>query len=88
VVRLIDDVHVELQPGAKEPLHDILMQPGQVLDLGFVPLRSDGAVTVRVIGYWAPDAHEPWWVATSETGSAKLSTRARVLPRENPLRFA
>jgi hypothetical protein len=68
VVRLIDDVYVELQPGAKEPLHDILMQPGHVLDLGLVPLRYDGAVTVRVIGYWAPDAHEPWWVATIDAG--------------------
>ena len=34
-------------------------------------LRSDGAVTVRVVGYWAPGAHEPWWVATSESGPAK-----------------
>lgn len=71
VVRLIDDVYVELEAGVKTALHDILMRPGEVLDLGFVPLRSDGAVTVRVVGYWAPDAHEPWWVATSETGSAK-----------------
>jgi len=71
VVRLMDDVFVELEPGLLRPLHDILMQPGQVLDLGWVPLRSDGAVTVRIVGYWAPGAHEPWWVATSETGSAK-----------------
>ncbi len=71
VVRLMDDVFVEIEPGEKRPLHDILMQPGQVLDLGRVPLRSDGAVTVRIIGYWAPGAHEPWWVATSETGPAK-----------------
>ena len=71
VVRLMSDVFVELEPGTKTALHDILLHPGQVLDLGFVPLRSDGAVTVRVIGYWAPDAHEPWWVATNETGSAK-----------------
>jgi len=71
VVRLIDDVFVELEAGVKMPLHDILMQPGQVLDLGVVALRSDGAVRVRVVGYWAPEAHEPWWVATSETSSAK-----------------
>lgn len=71
VVRLMDDVFVELETGVKMPLHDILMQPGQVLDLGRVPLRSDGAVTVRVVGYWAPGAHEPWWVATSEAGSSK-----------------
>jgi hypothetical protein len=50
VVRLIDDVYVELEAGVKTALHDILMRPGEVLDLGFVPLRSDGAVTVRVVG--------------------------------------
>ena len=71
VVRLMSDVFVELEPGVRRPLHDILMQPGQVLDLGLAPLRSDGAVTVRVVGYWAPGAHEPWWVATSDTGPAK-----------------
>ena len=71
VVRLISDVFVEIEPGVRRPLRDILMHQGQVLDLGLVPLRSDGLVTVQVIGYWAPDAHEPWWVATSETGSAK-----------------
>ena len=43
VVRLIDDVFVELEAGVKMPPHDILMQPGQVLDLGLVALRSDGA---------------------------------------------
>ena len=71
VVRLMDDVFAEVEPGVRLPLRDILMQPGQVLDLGRVQLRSDGAVTVRIIGYWAPDAHEPWWVATSESGPAK-----------------
>jgi hypothetical protein len=24
-----------------------------------------------VIGYWAPEAHEPWWLATSETSTAR-----------------
>lgn len=71
VVRLMDDVFVEIGPGTRRRLGDIFMRPGRVLDLGRVPLRSDGAVTVRIVGYWAPGAHEPWWVATSETGSAK-----------------
>lgn len=71
VVRLMADVYVELAPGVRRPLEAILLQPGQVLDLGVVPLRADGVVSVRIIGYWAPGAHEPWWVATSETGSAK-----------------
>jgi len=70
-VRLMSDVYVELAPGVKVPLADILLTQGQVLDLGPVPLRADGAATVRVIGYWAPGAHEPWWVATSETCAAR-----------------
>lgn len=64
VVRLMDDVTVELGD-QKMALRDVLLCPGRVLDLGPVRLRSDGAVTVRVIGYWAPDAKEPWWLATS-----------------------
>ncbi len=36
-----------------------------------VPLRSDGKVNVRVVGYFAPGAHEPWWLAASEEWSAK-----------------
>jgi len=71
VVRVMSDVFVEVAPGLKVALSDILLTQGQVLDLGLVPLRADGAVTVRVIGYWAPGAHEPWWVATSETGDAR-----------------
>jgi hypothetical protein len=67
VVRLMSDVHVELEPGLRVALRDVMMQMGDVVDLGVVPLRSDAKVLVRVIGYWAPGAHEPWWVATSET---------------------
>jgi hypothetical protein len=71
VVRLMSDVFVEVEPGIKVALEDILLTRGQVLDLGPVPLRADGAATVRVIGYWAPGAHEPWWLATSETCDAR-----------------
>ncbi len=71
VVRLMDDVNVELAPGLRMPLRNVLLTPGVVEDLGVVALREDGAVTVRVIGYWAPGAHEPWWVATSETCDAR-----------------
>jgi hypothetical protein len=60
VVSLMSDVYVEVAPGLKVALEDILLAQGQVLDLGMVPLRADGAATVRVIiGYWAPGAHEP-----------------------------
>lgn len=75
VVRLMSDVLVEVRPGVRVALADVLLTPGKVLDLGFVALRSDGAVTVRVIGHWAPGAHEPWWLATSETCDARRVLR-------------
>jgi len=71
VVRLKDDVKVEIHPGVRIALRDLLLWQGRVLDLGVVPLRSDGKVNVRVVGYWAPGAHEPWWLAASEEWSAK-----------------
>lgn len=71
VVRLMDDVKVEVAPGEKVPLGSVLLPRGQVMDLGFVPLREDGAVTVRVIGYWPDGAREPWWLATDQGGSAR-----------------
>ena len=72
VVRLMSDVYVELPSGTKVALQDILLTPGQVIDLGWVALRSDAATTVRVVGYWAPDAKEPWWLATTETSRASV----------------
>lgn len=72
VVRLMSDVHVELPSGDRVALKDILLTPGQLVDLGMVPLRSDKIATVRIIGYWAPDAKEPWWIATSETARASV----------------
>jgi hypothetical protein len=70
VVRLMSDVQVQLDDGLHVPLRDVLLTPGRVLDLGVVPLRSDGKVKARVIGYWAPDLPEPWWLATSEQCAA------------------
>ena len=69
VVRLMDDVSVTLD-GVTRPLSQVSLPRGKAIDLGVVPLRSDGAVTVRVVGYWAPKAKEPWWLATSEDGRA------------------
>jgi hypothetical protein len=74
VVRLMDDVCAEVE-GHVVPLATIPLPRGKVVDLGVVPLRSDGAVLVRVIGYWARDAKEAWWVATSETGDARKVLR-------------
>ncbi|MFH1085127.1 MAG: hypothetical protein V1772_05140, partial [Chloroflexota bacterium] len=43
------------------------LQPGQWVDLGPCRLRSDGVVTVRVVGIWAIGQAAPWWLATSLT---------------------
>jgi hypothetical protein len=67
VVRLMDDVQVELEPGRKVALAQVPLARGRVIDLGRVPLRSDGAVEVRVVGYWARGSKEPWWLATNRT---------------------
>jgi hypothetical protein len=69
-VRLMDDVCAQHQ-GQSVPLASIPLPRGKVLDLGVVPLRSDAALLVRVIGYWARNAKEPWWIATSECGDAR-----------------
>ena len=67
----MDDVHVEVVPGLPIALKDILLTPGQIVDLGPVRLRSDGAITVRIVGYWARGAKQPWWLATSHEGPAR-----------------
>jgi len=74
VVRLMDDVCVEFE-GLVAPLATVTLPRGKVVDLGVVPLRSDGAVQVRVIGYWARDAKEPWWIATSQRGDARTALK-------------
>jgi hypothetical protein len=68
VVRLKGRVYVEVA-GRQLQLDDILITPGQLLDLGELPMREDGAVTTRVVGYWAPRAKEPWWLATNLASS-------------------
>jgi hypothetical protein len=73
VVRLMDDVSVETPSGMPVLLKDILLTRGKIVDLGVVRLRADGACAVRIIGYWAVGAAEPWWLATSHTGSAKAA---------------
>lgn len=72
VVRLMDDVTVEVGPGLQMPLRNILLTPGKLVDLGVVALRSDSAVCVRVVGYWAPGRNEPWWLATNVSGGPSL----------------
>lgn len=70
VVRIMSDVFVEIAVGKRVALQHVLLTQGKILDLGWVPLRADGFVTVRIIGYWAPGADEPWWLATNKTGPA------------------
>jgi hypothetical protein len=70
VVRLKADVAVTDDQGNKRCLGEIPLMPGKPKNLGVVPLRSDGAIAVRVIGYRAKGHKDPWWLATSLTGPA------------------
>ena len=47
------------------------LRPGQRVDLGVCALGQTKPVRVRVIGVWAPDQDEPWWLATTLHSSAR-----------------
>lgn len=64
VVRLQRDVTVEVE-GRKVLLKDLVINRGEYQDFGFVRLRVDGKVRVRLIGVWAREAKEVWWLATN-----------------------
>jgi hypothetical protein len=64
VVRLTRDVTVRLADRACL-LRNLALQPGERHDYGWVWLRPDESVRVRLIGVWAADAKEAWWVATN-----------------------
>ena len=66
VVRLKRDVSVHLPQGVCL-LKSLEVREGERRDFGFVELRSDGAVRVRLIGVWAVGAKEVWWLATDLT---------------------
>src|SRR5947209_3410910 len=66
VVRLQRDVTVHLRDGAYL-LKGLDMKEGEHRDFGFVHLRADGFVRVRLIGVWAAGAKEVWWLATDLT---------------------
>jgi hypothetical protein len=66
VVRLQRDVTVHLPDGAR-PLKSLEMMEGESRDFGFVHLRADEFVRVRLIGVWAKGAKEVWWLATDLT---------------------
>lgn len=63
VVRLKRDVTVHLREKAVM-LKSLEVKEGERRDFGFVCLRADEAVRVRLIGVWAKGAKEVWWLAT------------------------
>lgn len=64
VVRLTRDVTVRLADRACL-LRSLALGPGERRDFGWVRLRSDELVRVRLIGVWAVGAKEAWWLATN-----------------------
>src|SRR5215211_8434435 len=64
VVRLTRDVTVRLADRACL-LRSLALEPGERRDFGWVWLRSDEVVRVRLIGVWAEGAKEAWWLATN-----------------------
>jgi hypothetical protein len=64
VVRLTRDVMVHLPEGACL-LKSLEVKPGERRDYGFVWVRSDRWVRVRLLGVWAVGAKEVWWLATN-----------------------
>jgi hypothetical protein len=64
VVRLTRDVTVRLADRACLLKH-LELRPGERRDFGWVRLRSDEVVRVRLIGVWARGAREAWWLATN-----------------------
>lgn len=64
VVRLTRDVTVRLADRACLLKH-LELAPGERRDFGWVWLRSDELVRVRLIGVWSEGAKEAWWLATN-----------------------
>lgn len=66
VVRLQRDVTVHLQDKVCL-LKSLELSEGERRDFGYVHLRADGCVRVRLIGVWAKGAKQVWWLATDLT---------------------
>jgi hypothetical protein len=64
IVRLTRDVTVRL-PDRVCLLRSLALAPGERRDFGWVWLRQDELVRVRLIGVWAAGAREAWWLATN-----------------------
>ncbi len=76
VVRLKRDVTVHLRDRVCL-LKSLAVSEGERRDFGFVQLRADEAVRVRLIGVWAKGAKEAWWLATDLTNRVYLSDCSR-----------
>ena len=63
-MRLTRDVTVRLADRACL-LRSLELRPGERRDFGWVRLRADELVRVRLIGVWAAGAREAWWLATN-----------------------
>lgn len=46
-------------------LRSLALRPGERRDFGWVWLRADQRVRVRLIGVWSVGAREAWWLATN-----------------------
>ena len=68
LVRLAENVSVQSKRGTRT-LRRWGLQPGRAVDLGWVDLRQDAAVNIRVVGIWAKGHREPWWLATNRSDS-------------------
>ncbi|MDQ3686114.1 MAG: transposase [Acidobacteriota bacterium] len=68
VVRMQRDVTVHLKDSICL-LKSLEIKEGERRDFGFVHLRADEAVRVRLIGVWAKGAKEVWWLATDLTSA-------------------
>lgn len=64
VVRLTRDVTVRLADRSCL-LRSLDLRPGERHDYGWVWLRADEVVRVRLVGVWAAGAREAWWLATN-----------------------
>jgi Transposase DDE domain len=88
VVRLTRDVTVRL-PDRVCLLKSLELWPGERRDFGFVWLRADELVKVRLIGVWGTGAKEAWWLATNlENRVSKVVSYYRRMGIEEQFRDA
>lgn len=65
LVRLVSNLTIQAEGEQPRLLSSVSLKRGECLDLGWVWLRQDQAVRVRVVGIWGKDQKEPWWLATN-----------------------